>query len=103
MATRPVGSCEPGCEEHYACRLRGKGLHVSPRAESTRTQNWRPTKSEPPAYNKTIMYDERPGGYKMPILKPDGGVIRQREWDQKRHQYEANIRRIRNSSTAQGD
>lgn len=102
MASRPVGSCDvPDCDEHYACRLRGKGLQVSPRAESTKTQNWRPTKSEPPSRNKQIIYQDRPGGTKMPVLKADGTVLRQREYDEKRHVIDANIRRIRN--TAPGD
>lgn len=104
MPSRPVGSCDiPNCDEHYACRLRAKGLQVSPRAEGTKTQNWRPTKSEPPAYNKTIIYDERPGGYKMPILKPDGSVIRQKEWDEKKHQFESTIRKVRSGAASQGD
>ena len=102
MATRPVGSCDiPNCDEHYACRLRGKGLQVSPRAETTKTQNWRPTPSIPPARNKQIIYDERPGGYKMPVLNPDGSVVRQREYDARKHEITSTIRRIRN--TAPGD
>lgn len=102
MATRPVGSCNvPDCDEHYACRLRSKGLQVSPRAESTKTQNWRPTKSVPPARNREIIYQDRPGGTKMPVLKADGSVLRRREFDEKRHQIESNIRRIR--TTAPGD
>lgn len=101
MPDRPVGSCtEPDCTEHYACRLRNKGLQVSPRAQGTRTQNWRPTPSVPPSRNKQIMYDERPDGSKMPILKPDGSVVRQREWDEKRHQYESTIRKLRSGATS---
>jgi hypothetical protein len=84
--------------------MRNKGLQVSPRVMATTTQNWRPTRSEPPAYNKTIMYDERPGGTKMPILKADGSVIRQKEWDENRHTFESTIRRNRTEgASSQGD
>lgn len=101
MATRPVGSCDtPDCG-HYACTLRAKGLQVSPRAETTKTQNWRPTKSVPPSRNAQIIYDERPGGYKMPLLKADGSVVRQREYDERKSEITSTIRRIRN--TAPGD
>ena len=92
MASRPL--CEPGCTnaEHYSCMLRSKGLQVSPRAQMTRTQNWRPTPSIPPSYNKQIMYDERPGGIKMPILKPDGTPVRRRYYDENKHQITNTLR-----------
>ena len=91
MASRPL--CDiPGCDECYACKLRNKGLQVSPRVEATRTQNWRPTPTTPPSVNKQIMYDERPGGYKMPILRPDGDVLRWKEYTEKRHQVESHLR-----------
>jgi hypothetical protein len=83
---------------HYACRLRAKGLRVSPKLESTRTQNWRPTPTQPSSYNRTIMYDERPGGTKMPLLDSDGVVIRQKRWDENRASFENTMRRNRNDS-----
>lgn len=46
----------------------------------------------PPSVNKQIMYDERPGGYKMPILRPDGDVLRWKEYTEKRHQVESHLR-----------
>lgn len=100
MGTRPFGSCDPGCDVHYGCRLRNKGLQVSPRAQMTKTQNWRPTPSVPPSYNKQIVYDERPGGTKVPVLKADGSVLRRKEFDEKRHTITDTMRRIR---TSQGD
>lgn len=87
---------EPGCTEHYGCRLRNKGIQASPKVMSSRTLNMKPTPVEPPAFNKQIMYDERPGGYKMPILKPDGHVLRRKEYGEKRRAIESTIRRLRN-------
>lgn len=99
VATRPVGSCStPGCVEHYACRLRDKGLQVSPRATPTTTLNMKPTPGKPPAYNREIIYNERPGGTKIPLLNPDGSVVRRRQYDREKAQITSTIRRIRNSS-----
>lgn len=99
MAHRPI--CEiPNCVEHYACRLRSKGLQVSPKAQSTRTLNWRPTKSVPPARNKELMYSERPDGSRMPILKMDGEQLRRKEYDEKRSKIDSIIRQTRDSGLA---
>ena len=96
MPTRPVGSCTtPGCSEHYACKLRAKGTQVSPRAQTSRTQNWRPTPFAKPTRSKTIIYDERPGGTKMPLLNPDGTVVRQKQYDEHKSEITTNMRRIR--------
>lgn len=99
MASNP--RCEiPDCAEHYACRLRNKGLQVSPRAQSTRTLNWRPTPSIPPARNRELMYSDRPDGSKMPIMTEDGTHIRRKQYDEQRHQIDANIRRIRSGAAS---
>lgn len=87
-----------GCTEHYACRLRNKGIRVSAQATPTKTLNMVPTKVEGPSYNKQIIYDERPGGIKMPLLKPSGDVVRRKEWDENRVAIEANRKRIRQSN-----
>jgi hypothetical protein len=87
----------PGCEEHYACRLRGKGLQVSPRAMSTRTQNWRPTKSVPPKSNGELVYQDRPGGTKMPVFNPDGTQLYKRDYVADKRRIDNTIRQIRNS------
>lgn len=99
MATTEVCTI-PECTEHYACRLRNKGMQVSPRALATRTHNWRPTPSIPPARNRELMYDHRPDGSMMPILKPDGTHIRRKEYEEKRHQIEANRRRIQSGAAS---
>jgi hypothetical protein len=49
--------------------------------------------------NKTIMYDERPGGYKMPILKADGDVLRWKEYTEKRHKVESHLRQAHSAVT----
>jgi hypothetical protein len=92
----------PECMEHYGCRLRKKGIQLSPRATPTATQNWRPTPSEPPSLNAQIIYDERPGGVKMPLMNPDGTLVRHKQWRENRKTIEANIRRIR-ASTPEGE
>ena len=99
MADRPL--CEtPGCDEHYACRLRNKGLQVSPRAQMTRTQNWRPTPAVIPSRNKQLVYDERPDGSKMPVLKPDGTHLRMKEYLDNKAHFDASITRTRTPTGA---
>lgn len=70
---------------------------MSPKLEATRTQNWRPTKTEPSSFNRQIMYDKRPDGSMMPIMNPNGEVVRRKEFGERRHEIESTIRRIRNT------
>jgi len=73
-----------GCQEHYGCRLRNKGIQLSPAATMSRTQNWVATPSTPSSIDGAILYDERPGGIKMPILDHDGQTIRHRQYVERR-------------------
>ena len=98
-----MANCEvPRCQEHYGCRLRGKGIQLSNSVTASKTKNWRPSVSVPPAVNAQIMYDERPGGIKMPILKADGSVLRHKEYVENKATIDATRARIRNS-TPQGE
>lgn len=89
-----------GCTDHYGCRLRTKGLQVSPRVTPTKSQNWRPSVSVPPPHYKNIIYDERPGGTKMPVLKPDGTVLRHKEYQENKHKFDAMMHRNRSVPTS---
>jgi hypothetical protein len=84
----------PNCEEHYGCRLRSKGLQVSPRATPSR-HNGRAKKVEPPSWNKGIVYDTRADGSKMPIMKADGSVLRNKEGSERRHEINDHLRASR--------
>lgn len=59
-----------------------------------------PTPSIPPSINAQIIYDERPGGTRMPVLKSDGSVLRHKEYMDNRNEIEARRRAIRNDTTA---
>ena len=99
-----MAMCEvANCNEHYGCRLRSKGLQVSPKATPTKTLNWRPTKSEPPAINRQIIYEDRPGGSKIPILKLDGEPLRGKEYRENKSTIDATIHSLRNSGTSTKD
>lgn len=91
------------CDQHYGCRLKAKGVGISPRATMTRTQNWRPTPSVAPKSNGALMYEDRPGGTKMPILNADGSQLYRRDYLEKQHQIDQTIRQLRNSGTAPKD
>jgi len=80
---------------HYGCSLRRKGIRVSPKATPTKNMNMRPTPMVPPAVNANIMYDVRPDGSKMPLLNPDGSVVRHKQFVDNRNSIEATMRRLR--------
>lgn len=90
----------PGCEEHYGCRLRSKGVSVSPRVGEARTRNWKPTPDTPPAHYANILYDERPGGTKMPVLNPDGTPVRHRQAQREAGKIERVLRERHNLTNA---
>jgi hypothetical protein len=83
-----------GCEEHYGCRLRAKGVQVSPKATPSR-HNKRKARVEPPSWNKGIVYDDRPGGTKMPVLNPDMTPVRMKQGAEQRHKITKHLRRSR--------
>ena len=45
------------------------------------------------------MYDERPGGTKMPLLDSNGVIIRQKRWDENKAAFESTMRRNRSQTT----
>lgn len=67
---------QPGCTEHYGCRLRAKGVQIGTLATPSRPKKGTltPTASRPDLAK--VVYDERPNGTKMPVLNPDGTVVR---------------------------
>ena len=84
----------PECEEHYGCRLRNKGLQVSPSATPTR-HNRRKDRVEPPSWNKGILYDERAGGTKMPVLNADLTPVRMKQAGEQRQKINKHLRASR--------
>ena len=94
--------CPIGCTVHYGCRLREKSLMVSPRVSPREGANWKPTPLVPPAHYANFAYEDRPGGFKSPILRPDGSHMREREFRQNEAQHQDTLNRIR-AGTPQGD
>ncbi len=91
---------EPECTKHYGCRLRQKGIQVSPKATPHRIKNPVPSKMIPPPRNGQIIYDERPGGFKVPIINNDGTVLRGKQFDDNKRQITNNLRRIRSGAAS---
>lgn len=71
----------------YSC----KGISISPRATPTRRNSTLPATVEGPGYNRQIVYEDRPGGFKMPILKGTGEPLRVKEYHENKHKID-NVR-----------
>lgn len=66
----------PDCDEHFACRLRGKGVQIGTLATPSKPKKGRLTPTAPQTHLAEVTYDERPNGTRMPILNPDGTPVR---------------------------
>jgi hypothetical protein len=65
-----VTMCDvPGCQEHYGCRLRHKGIMVDPRATPNR-RNKKPGQGSNPAWERGLVTETRRDGSVMPVLAP---------------------------------
>lgn len=91
MTVHPAG-CDCGA---YACRLRAKGVQVSPQATPTSSNKstTRPREHQYNSWEKGIATEKRAGGREMPILDREGQVIPIKKFTEQRHQYEENRRR----------
>lgn len=87
---------DPDCDcDTYGCRMRRKGLQVSPKATPSRRNHIPPRRVEPPGVNKQIVYDERPGGFKMPIFTEKGDVLRHKRYSEQRHKINDQLARVK--------
>lgn len=89
----------PGCQDHFACRLRAKGVSVSPAATPTRvsnrTQPHRPMAE--PSWEKGKAGEHRPDGSFMPYLSFDDRTeMGVHELASRRHDVEDAVHRLRN-------
>jgi len=69
-------------------------VQVSPSATPSR-HNRRKDRVEPPSWNKGIVYDERAGGTKMPVLNPDMSPVRMKQGAEQRHKIKDHLRKSR--------
>lgn len=82
-----IRDCDPGCDEHYACRLRAKTIFVHGSVTITRTPRLsapgKPVKlADPdgPSWERQIMGQRGPDGSLMPYLDEHGSPIRIKRW-----------------------
>lgn len=89
----------PECDEHYGCRLRSKGVQIGTLATPSKPKQGTLTPTpRHEAWSKPV-YDERPNGFKMPILKSDGSPLRVKEASEKPHLL-SRLREQQQASTA---
>lgn len=86
---------DPGCPcDAYACRLRAKGVSVSPKATPSQRNTIPPRQSEGDPFARPIVYQDRPGGFKMPIFTAKGDHLRIKQYREQRHKIDAQLARI---------
>jgi hypothetical protein len=79
----------PNCDEHYGCRLRHKGIQVSPRALPNRPKNWRPSRTLTPDTSLAKPVTISNGrGVEKPVWKSDGTMLLKGEYVQDRRKYD---------------
>ena len=76
----------------YGCSLRRKGLHVSPKATPSRANNIPPKRMDVPG--QPLVYQDRPGGYKMPIMTATGDQLRRKQYLENKHKIDNQLARI---------
>jgi hypothetical protein len=83
-----------GCEKHYGCQLRAKGLQVSPKATPGRVGNRKfvPRPMQTDSFRSGVTGETRRDGSFMPYIQKDGTLIRQGTMTNDRRRLES-IRR----------
>ena len=87
-----------GCDEHYACRLKAKGIQVHPDALPNRPRKGRLTPTPPNTDLAKVEYDERPNGTRMPILNPDGSPVRKAQAQRQEQKLDEFRRQLHSSN-----
>lgn len=85
------------CSEHYACRLRAKGVQIGTLATPSKTKRGRLTPTAPRPDLGAVVYDERPNGTRMPILNPDGTPVRKSQAQQQERKLDE-FRRLQHAN-----
>lgn len=88
----------PGCDQHYACRMRTKGVQIGTLATPSKPKKGRLTPTAPRPDLAKPVYDERPNGLRMPILNPDGSPVRKAQAQRQERKLEGFRRQIHTSS-----
>lgn len=86
-------ACDPPCS--LGCELRQKGVMAAPSATPSRMNDVAPPKANP-AWERGIVTESRPGGYRVPVLDANFKPIRVKQYAQNRRKIEEGLRRIKN-------
>lgn len=86
--------CDGSCDGCYGCRLRAKGVMVSPAATPNRRNKIAPRTADP-AWERGIAGEHRPGGF-MPYLNDKGSPIHVKEAGERRTEIDARVHQLRN-------
>lgn len=81
----------PECDEHYGCRLRNKGLQLSPKATPSRVsvRKFKPRPMQHNSYGHGVTGEKRRDGTFMPYIDNTGSIVRQGTMDRDRRNLTA--------------
>lgn len=82
----------------YGCSLRRKGVQLSPKATPNRRNSIPPRRPNVPG--QPIVYQDRPGGFRMPIMTATGDFLRRKQYLERKHEIDDTLNRIRQTGTA---
>lgn len=86
-----------GCDIHYGCRLRAKGVSIAPSATPSRFRHTPRPASEvnKNSWERGIAGEVRPNGSFAPYLNEHREPIRSYEMQNRRHEVETAVRRLK--------
>jgi hypothetical protein len=95
--------CETFNPRCYGCRLRQKGVSVSPAATPSR-RNTKPSTTFAPrnSWERGVAGEHRPDGSFMPLLDASGQSLGLKEYGERRREVDAQVARLKTAPAAAG-
>lgn len=81
-------------DDCWGCRIRAKGVQVSPSATPSR-RNTIPPRTADPAWERGLAGERRCDGSFMPYLNEHGSPLHVKEAGERRHEINAQVDRLR--------
>lgn len=90
---------EEDCTQHLGCRLRAKGMQLSPKATPTKTRRHKYRPPSQPSWEAGVAGERRPDGSFMPYLDADRNEMGVKEYAERRRDVDAAVGRLKSDPT----